>query len=204
MRRRLIRTATAVAKEIVITETRNGDWIQVRSGGRFYPLDPRPEEVFIEDVAFALSNVTRFSGHCEFYSVAQHSVLVSRHCDQADALFGLLHDSAEAYICDLSRPVKQSLRRAGIVVFDTIEGAIMDAVCQRFGLPLIQPESVDRADVLLLATEARDLMAPLTPGWRHTVENGYPVLEERIVPWTPLKARQEFLARFAELGGKAS
>ncbi len=185
-----------------MTTGRNGDWIQVRSGGRFYPLDPRPEEVFIEDIAHALANCCRFAGHVrEFYSVAQHSVLVSRHCDQADSLFGLLHDAAECYICDLSRPVKQSLRRAGIVVFDTIEGAIMDAVCVRFGLPLIQPESVDRADVLLLATEARDLMAPLTPGWRHTIENGHPVLEDRIVPWTPLRAREEFLKRFRELGG---
>ncbi len=184
-----------------MTADRNGEFIQTASHRKFWPMDPRPEEVHIEDIAFALSNVTRFSGHCDFYSVAQHSVLVSRHCDQADAMFGLLHDAAECYICDLSRPVKQSLRRAGIVIFDTLEGAIMDAVCVRFGLPLIQPESVDRADVLLLATEARDLMSPLTPGWRHTVENGYPVLEERIVPWTPLKARQEFLARFCELGG---
>ena len=53
-------------------------WIETYSGKRFYILDPRPQDVDIVDIAHALSLLTRFTGHTrEFYSVAQHSVLVS-------------------------------------------------------------------------------------------------------------------------------
>lgn len=179
---------------------RVGSWIQVFSGRRFYPLDPRPEEVHIEDIAHALANTCRFTGHVrEFYSVGQHAVLVSTHSWPSHALWGLLHDAAEAYLVDLPRPVKQSLRAAGLTVFDDLEARIMAAVCRRFGLADEQPESVTQADVLLLATEARDLMAPLAEGWHHIPENGYPVLPERIVPVGPVEAEQMFLDRFAEL-----
>lgn len=179
---------------------RIGDWIQVYTGGRFYPLDPRLEEIHIEDIAHALAHQCRFSGHVrEFWSVAQHSTLVSHHCDPTHALWGLLHDAAEAYLVDLPRPVKQSLRAAGITVFDALEQQIMEAVCARFGLTMPQPQSVDTADVLLLVTEARDLMAPLAPGWQHTEANGFRALPERLIPVGPAEAEAMFLERFEEL-----
>ena len=54
------------------------DWIQTYSGKKFYPLDPRPEDIDIRDIAHALSLNCRFNGHCRcFYSVAEHSVGVS-------------------------------------------------------------------------------------------------------------------------------
>lgn len=183
----------------------NGHWIQVRSGGRFFPLDPRPEDIHIEDVAHALSNICRFTGHtAEFMSVAQHSVLVSLHCWPEDALFGLLHDTAEAFLADLSRPVKLSLRDAGITIFDDMEARIMLSVCEKFGLPAVMPQSVKDADNLLLTTEARDLMSPLLEGWKYTTENGWPTLSERIVPVGPVEAKAMFIRRFEELSYRAS
>jgi 5'-deoxynucleotidase YfbR-like HD superfamily hydrolase len=180
---------------------RDGDgWIQTYLGSRFYPTDPRPTDVFVEDIAHALAYTCRFTGHCKrWYSVAQHSVLVSQHCDPADAFWGLLHDAAEAYLCDLARPAKRELRRLGITVFDDMEARIMAAVCERFAMPAACPPSVKAADEMMLVTEARDLMAPLCSGWRHTPENGYPTLKERIEPLTPTEAETLFLDRYREL-----
>src|SRR5579885_2784587 len=97
---------------------RHGDWIQTYCGVAFYPLDPRPEEILIEDIAHALSMLCRFTGHVKrFYSVAQHCVYVSHRCDPKDALWGLLHDAAEAYLNDISRPVK-SLRELPLSTHD--------------------------------------------------------------------------------------
>ena len=57
---------------------RRGDWMQTHSGLRFYPLDPRPEDIRIEDIAHALPMICRFNGHCSrFYSVAEHSLNVA-------------------------------------------------------------------------------------------------------------------------------
>jgi hypothetical protein len=68
------------------TETRKGDWIQVGRSRKFYPFDPRPEEVFIEDVSLSLSRIARYTGHTradeDALSVAQHSVLVSVHVEE--------------------------------------------------------------------------------------------------------------------------
>lgn len=175
-------------------------WIQTFTGRRFHPLTPRAEDVCIEDIAHALANQCRFSGHVRhFYSVAQHSVLVSDNCPPEDRLWGLLHDAAEAYLVDLPRPVKQGLRANHIMLFDNLESSIMSCVCARFQLPHTQPESVDKADVLLLATEARDLMAPLAEGWTHTPENGYAVLSKKIKPMNPVDAEHYFLKRFRDL-----
>ncbi|MFG0247924.1 MAG: phosphohydrolase, partial [Phycisphaeraceae bacterium JB051] len=77
-------------------------WIQTYTGKAFYPLREDPGIIDIRDIAHALSLQCRFNGHCsDFYSVAQHSVHVSEVVPQAFALWGLLHDAAEAYMSDL-------------------------------------------------------------------------------------------------------
>ncbi len=80
------------------------------TGRSVHILNPRPEEIDIEDVAHALSHACRFAGHVPaFYSVAQHSILVSELLDARTALWGLLHDASEAYLHDLTRPLKRAL-----------------------------------------------------------------------------------------------
>ena len=89
-------------------------WIQTYTKKKFDLLDPKPEMVCIEDVAHHLSNVCRFSGACsEFYSVAQHSVLVSEVCSPDSAVWGLLHDAGEAYYGDIVTPIWGSLKEIG-------------------------------------------------------------------------------------------
>lgn len=119
------------------------------------------------------------------------------------AVHGLLHDAAEAYIGDISRPVKRSLREVIGNVLDDIEDRIMGAVSERFGVVWTPEahEAVKQADNLLLATESRDFMAPLHPDWHHQWLNGWSVLPEPIQPWTPGRASYEFKKRFQELRG---
>src|SRR5688500_14252940 len=86
-------------------------YIRTYTGKEFYPLKPELDKIDIEDIAHALSNLCRFTGHTkQFYSVAQHSVLASEFVRVYDNphlnLFVLLHDASEAYICDISRPLK--------------------------------------------------------------------------------------------------
>src|SRR5690606_5290032 len=83
-------------------EPRLGDWMQTFTGRAVYPLDLRPDDIDIQDIAHALSMQCRYAGHTrQFYSVAEHSVHVARWCRQygpAAALEGLLHDATEAYL----------------------------------------------------------------------------------------------------------
>lgn len=179
------------------SDRRIGDWCQTATGRQFWPLDPRPEEVFIDDIAHALSNVCRFGGHCRtFYSVAQHSYLVSKTCFAIDAMAGLLHDSQESFVGDMVRPLKHTDEMR---TYRDAEERVRLAIFQRFGLPSAIPDSVKRADEVLLATEARDVMGGECAGkWFLRAKP----LPEIIIPWDPITAKRAFLDRFYELGGK--
>lgn len=171
----------------------NSPWIQTYSGRRFNPTNPNLDAIVIQDIAHALSMQCRFSGHCQqFYSVAQHSVLVSHICNQEDAMWGLMHDASEAYLVDVPRPLKQSGQFNAYIEF---ENRMQKAICQRFGLPEKEPPSVKRADTIMLATEARDLMSPLHPDWKQPVSP----LPFKIESWSPQQAKDNFLKRFDEL-----
>lgn len=171
---------------------RRGDWIQTFTGKAFWPMDPRPEDIDIEDIAHALAMKCRFSGHClEFYSVAQHSVLVSRSCPEAP-LWALLHDAAEAYLPDVARPVKRFLTG-----FKEIEERVERCVAERFGLPWPMPESVKRADLEALATEQRDVMGTAPMSWGSLL--GVRTWDRKIEPTRPVPAKVLFLSEFKRL-----
>ena len=174
------------------TRTRNAvTWIQTYSGRRFAPLQPRAEDLDLVDIAHALSLLCRFNGHCRtFYSVAEHCVRVSRALPDELALWGLLHDSAEAYLSDLPRPVKLE-----IPYFVEIEERLLRLVARRFELVWPMPPSVAEADTRLLATEARDLMAPPPHPWDLGVEP----LDGTIEPLSAPEAEDAFLRRYDEL-----
>ncbi|HXT31412.1 MAG TPA: hypothetical protein VN716_19070 [Vicinamibacterales bacterium] len=184
---------------------REGHFSQTFTGRRFYPGQPTPEDVQIEDVAHALSNLCRFGGHClRFYSVAQHSVLVSLLVPEHLALHGLLHDAAEAYLGDVIWPVRRVIERSSPVL-EQLHGLADVAVRLKFGLRDLAPheaKELKRADLVALATERRDVMRETDHVW--PILDGVAPDDEPIEPWTPRGAKTVFLDRFIELtkGGR--
>jgi hypothetical protein len=129
------------------------------SGLRFWPLAPDPAKILIADIAHALAHQCRFGGHASrFYSVAEHSVHVSRLCPAQDALWGLLHDASEAYLVDLPRPLKLLPEFAAYL---EAEHRLQRAVAERFGLPPDQPASVTEADDTMLWIETHSLLGSM-------------------------------------------
>lgn len=174
-----------------------GPWMTTQSGRQFYPYDPRPDEILIEDIAHGLSLLCRYNGQCStFYSVAQHSVLVSLIVPKEYALWALLHDAAEAYIGDMIRPLKHGV--IGIV-FQQVENRILHAIAERFELDKMMPETVIKADNIMLATEVRDLLPGQKKFWSNHKEKPHPTSVES---WAPGFARDTFLARYYALTAK--
>lgn len=177
-------------------ETLDRAWIETYSGKKFHILNPSPDEIFIEDIAHALSLQCRFNGHTRnFYSVAQHSVYVSKIVPPEDALWGLLHDASEAYIMDMTRPMKR-FTEAG-AAYMKVEAGVMAAICQRFKLNPEQPESVHKADNRMLFTEKNQLMAALK--WDTNWAENEKAADIVITSWSPTFAENLFLSRFEEL-----
>lgn len=175
-------------------------WIETYTGKKFYLLAPTLESIDIEDIAHALSQQCRFTGHTKkFYSVAEHSVHVSLLCglERRDCLSGLLHDASEAYIADLSRPVKYETP-VGEPYF-VVENRIMSAIAERYGFDWPMPKVVKIADEIMLHTEKDQLMTSLS--WDGMW--GEPqILDSSMTPlvgYAPQAIEKIFLARFDEL-----
>ena len=173
-------------------------WIETFSGKRFHLLEPQPEDICIEDIAHALSNQCRYTGHVRvFYSVAEHSVRVS-YMSPEHRLEGLLHDASEAYLSDLSRPVKQ-LTPVGPPYY-AVEDGIMKAIASKFGFSWPMSEEVKKADNGMLLAEKEQLMTKLS--W-DTVTHVWDALGEpskvTLSCWAPEQAKRAFMTRFEEV-----
>lgn len=162
-------------------------------GNHFYPLEPRIDHVDIEDIAHGLAYQCRFNGQtCAFYSVAQHSLVVSALVPPPLRLAALLHDAAEAYIGDMVKPLKVLLPE-----FARIEDKVSALIATAFALDFSDYAPIKRADLIALATEKRDLMPHSTERWAYL--DDIAALPEPIVPMDPGAAKHAFLAEFARL-----
>jgi hypothetical protein len=179
---------------------RKGDWIQLISGEPFWPLDAQPEEVHLNDIAWALSMQCRYAGHVKRrYSVAEHSVMVSRLVPAEHALWGLLHDASEAYLVDLPRPVKRSMPD-----YRAHEDALMRVIAERFSLPWPEPAKVKQVDRAMLSVERRCLLAESRLSWGDVQGGEWDTwvagMDEMDLPcWSPTTAYHEFVQRYVEL-----
>ena len=137
-----------------------GDWMQTSIGGRFYPGNPRVDDINERDIAHALSLICRYAGHiARFYSVAEHCVLMSRAVSPENALTALLHDATEAYMSDVPKPVKNVL--PGYVA---LEERVWTVIAMKFGVDLEIPREVHDADKRILVNEVEALL-PLAENW---------------------------------------
>lgn len=186
------------------TEVGEGPWIETYTGKHFHILDPMPDEINIEDIAHSLSMQCRFTGHCAaFFSVAEHSVIVSLLVKPEHALAGLLHDASEAYLTDVARPVKPELHN-----YRAIESVIMGAIFERFDLAdtVAIWEDIKEADTASLMTEAKYLMHSGGKDWGDEPNSGEGVtgvVKKGKIPkcLQPIEAKAMFLSRFWELSG---
>lgn len=172
--------------------------ILLRSGRYFDLTNPDSALVSIDDIAPALARLCRFTGHGAFYSVAEHSVRVSYLVPPEFALWGLMHDAAEAYLGDVSAPLKSLLPD-----YRAIEDRIEPVVFGAFGLTGPIPAEVKEADMLSLTIEKAHVLRSndVWPGDRSI----YPADVARWVGTAdlccldPREAEAMFRRRFAEV-----
>ena len=177
-----------------MNDERVGNWMYTYSGVVYYPLDPRPEEIRIADIAHHLSMLCRYAGACSrYYSVAEHSVHVSHMVPEELALEALLHDASEAYCCDIVRPLKVALPD-----YQRIEELNDMAVRIRFKLPPYEHPLVKQADNDILCNEYRALLPPMPTHVPWSWPGEYRP-EVAIRGWGPPDAEIKFLERFREL-----
>ena len=169
--------------------------MQTYTGAQFWPLDPRADEVRIEDISAALSKLCRYGGQCiRFYSVAEHCVHVANAAPDGLKLAALMHDGSEAYLCDIIRPIKSHLSN-----YLDIESRLEKVIAERFGLAWPMPAEVKRLDTAILADERDQVMARPPVPWPQTTE---PPLGVTLRFWTPAQAAYEFTTAFYRYGGR--
>ena len=183
------------SRGLTIDEGRVGDWMQTYTGKRFYPKDPRVNEVDIVDIALSLGNISRYLGHCRFYSVAEHSVMVSHVVRDDLKLEGLLHDAEEAYVHDFIRPWKRALLADN--EFFVLAGRINRVVRRAFGLPETESPAIKEADVAVLGCE-KEVLHPRSDPWDLPfADPGF-----KVRGLLPPSSSKYFLLRYCELTGK--
>lgn len=167
-------------------------WLQTFSGRVVDLINPTVDDILLIDIAHSLSQLCRFTGSTTaFYSVAQHAVLVSRLVSPQNALWALHHDSSEAFIGDISKPLKLYLNGR----YTELEKRFMRVICDKFGMSHEEPDEVAVADRIMLVTERKYLLLEQEEPWPYTEQP----LSEKIIPWSPRIAKSEFLARYSLL-----
>lgn len=184
-------------RSLVAGGERFGAGQRTASGITFWPLDPRPEEIRMDDIAHHLARLCRWGGAVRtYYSVAEHSILLARHFERRGevdlARWALLHDAAEAYLGDVVRPLK-----ACMPDFRRIEAHLESVIWRRFGLEGELPDAVREADTAILGDERRELFrVPADPGLNRPGETGLGITTWRLLPGA---ATDAFLTKAGEL-----
>lgn len=168
-------------------------WLQTFTGKEFDYAQPKADSICIEDIAKGLSHECRFAGQLkQHYSVAQHSIECSLIVPSDFALEALLHDAVEAYCKDIPSPLKWLLPD-----YQAIEKNVDSIIRKVFDLPKFESKEVKKADLIMLATERRDLLADDGKKW-HQLDGVTPI-SRTIIPMPANLAFLKFNQRFREI-----
>jgi 5'-deoxynucleotidase YfbR-like HD superfamily hydrolase len=181
----------------------SGFFLQTKSGHAFHPKEGKVSKIVIEDIAHALSHICRFNGHCRaFYSVAEHSVLVSRIIrkmwpEDVEAIWaGLLHDATEAYVGDVTTPLKVTMPK-----FMELEDKIGKDIAKAFKIKWDKRtvERVKTADMIALSTEALGLFKDVSRWSSIKSYEPTPDLQDPRFPLVSEPAKELFLKEFKKV-----
>lgn len=142
---------------------RRGTWMQTYSGGKYWPLSPRAEDVMIADIAIGLARECRYGKQStRFYSVAEHSVIVSLLVEEIEPAFAreaLLHDCDEGMLPDMPRPVKHD-PEMNLEGFRACGKLFQCAAFERFHIRATEESHgvIDTIDKRLVVDEVRAVM----------------------------------------------
>lgn len=177
------------------------NYITTHSGRQFRLDTPLQGVVDLDDIAHHLSMICHWNGACEeFFSVAQHSILVSLVCPHPLQRWGLMHDAAEAYVGDVTRPLKAMLPD-----YKIIEKRVLRAIAQKFGLKWPEPPELKRYDNQIITLECSLFMHDSTilhDGNGVPVDTPGPdviIPKWAIEPMEPNEAKQAFLRRYRKV-----
>jgi len=167
-------------------------WIQTFGGHKFDFDDLTNNTIKITDIAHHLALVCRFTGACKHhYSVAQHSILVAQLCPKKARIHGLMHDAAEAYLGDVSRPLKKwGLEVKGFE--EKVLQSIYHALNLEWPEEYVQ-QAVKDSDNIALSIEAKQLMNHATESWSYMSKEMPNISIDR---WSPERAEVEFLRKW--------
>lgn len=177
----------------------NTPWIETASGLYYHFLNPSEDEIKIEDIALSLANKCRFSGHTQFFSVAEHCLSVAYRLPPELRLAGLLHDAAEAYLGDIPSPIKQEL--LDYLYLEKINETIIE---KKFNLQLSSQDriAIKTSDLQALYTEAHYLLPSKGKDWG-MFEKGFWEIEPEFRPQClpPVFAYAEFMRAYEDFTG---
>lgn len=184
----------------MITDTfhdihKHEDGVFNTASGRLINIyNPEPDSIILSDIANSLSKICRFGGHIhDFYSVAQHSVLVAAMADSDIKMEALMHDAAEAFVGDMIKPLKTIIGKQ----FDDIEDRFMQIIVDKFELDMAKMYRVKEYDLAALSLEHNVLQMQNPKPW-HTTTTVLGVAH-RMLP--PVEAKAEFLLAFKAYAG---
>ena len=167
-------------------------WIETYTGKRFDYEHIELNKIDIRDIAHALSNTCRFNGHCsEFYSVAEHSVNVAIAISQCKHMLpALLHDATEAYMPDVSKPLKGYWNT--FFKLEEFEAKMSDHIYRQLGVPIDDEiwRQIKLYDYAMLRRE-RDILFKDKQLWEFPED--IPVTNLEIHKWSPQVAEKMFL-----------
>ena len=172
-------------------------WLMTFTGRIIYPLEMKVDDITIADIAHHSAYQCRYAGAVKkHYSVAEHSVHISRYAIAEDQQEALLHDAGEAYVQDLLMGLKHS----GLMeAYRTLEKSIEALINERFGIKST-PESrarIKALDTRIVMDETQDLMHDCTPFWE--ARKGLEPLGIKVLALKNEDAELFFLRRFARL-----